>query len=76
MNSLNVVKGQRYRHFKGNIIEVLEVAKHTETLEDMVVYRHDNTIWVRPYKMFIEPVDKEKYPNVTQEFRFELIEND
>lgn len=65
--------GEVYRHFKGNIITVLEIAKHTENLEEMVVYEHDGEIWVRPLSMFLEKVDKEKYPDVEQEYRFELI---
>lgn len=71
---MEVIKGQKYRHFKGNVITVLEIAKNTETLEMMVVYDHDGTIWVRPYEMFISKVDKEKYPDVEQEYRFQLVE--
>ena len=70
------VKIGKYRHFKGRIYEVIAIAKHSETLEEMVVYKHDNDIWVRPYSMFIEKVDKEKYPNISQEYRFELMDND
>lgn len=48
-----------YKHYKGNIYEVLGIAKHSETLEDMVVYkatyqRDGENLWVRPLKMFIE----------------------
>lgn len=71
---MEVIKGQKYRHFKGNVITVLEIAKNTETLEMMVVYDHDGTIWVRPYEMFVSKVDKEKYPDVEQEYRFQLVE--
>ena len=69
-------KGEKYRHFKGNIITVLEIAKNTETLEEMVVYEHDGEIWVRPMEMFISEVDHEKYPDVEQTYRFELIEDE
>ncbi len=69
-----VEAGQKYRHFKGAICEIIAVAKDSETLEDMVVYKHEGQIWVRPYKMFTSLVDKEKYPNTEQEYRFELIE--
>lgn len=67
--------GAKYKHFKGTIMEVIALAKHSETLEDMVVYKHleDNQVWVRPLDMFNSKVDKEKYPNVTQEYRFEEI---
>ena len=65
----------KFKHFKGHVIEVLEIAKHTETLEDMVVYKHleSGNIWVRPLSMFYDKVDKEKYPDVLQEYRFEEV---
>lgn len=65
--------GEKYRHFKGMEITILALCKHTETLEEMVVYEHDGETWVRPLSMFLERVDKEKYPNVEQEYRFEKI---
>jgi len=65
--------GEVYRHFKGMIIEIIAVGKNTETLEEMVVYNHDGEIWIRPLEMFMSKVDKEKYPEVTQEYRFEYI---
>lgn len=65
--------GQAYRHFKGNIIMVLGVATHTETKEDLVVYMHNDKIWARPLDMFLSEVDHEKYPDVTQKYRFERI---
>lgn len=49
-----------YQHYKGQYYEVLDVARHTETLEDMVVYRAlygEQGLWVRPLKMFLEPVE-------------------
>lgn len=52
----------RYRHFKGNEYELLYVAKHSETMEDMVVYRAlygERGVWVRPAKMWNEPVEHE-----------------
>ena len=70
---MEIIVGKKYRHFKGNIIEILAIAKHTEILEDMVVYTHDNNVWVRPYSMFLDKVDKEKYPDIKQEYRFEII---
>lgn len=68
--------GEKYRHFKGNMYEILCIGKDSETLEDVVIYRNlDNlNIWVRPLKEFISKVDKEKYPTVLQEYRFELID--
>ena len=67
-------KGEIYKHFKGNLYEVLAIAKHTETMEDMVVYREVNgeMTYVRSLEMFVSKVDKEKYPEVLQVYRFEL----
>ena len=49
----------RYRHYKGNFYEVLAVARHSETEEELVVYRKlydDHSLWVRPLGMFLEKV--------------------
>ena len=72
---MEVIVGRKYRHFKGTIYTVIAIAKNTETLDDMVIYKHDNDIWARPYDMFISKVDKVKYPNVEQEYRFELLDD-
>lgn len=66
--------GKKYKHFKGTIYEVIAIAKHTETLEDLVVYTHNDKIWARPYDMFAGEVDHEKYPNIKQKYRFEEID--
>lgn len=66
--------GKKYKHFKGTIYEVIAIAKHTETLEDLVIYKHDDKIWARPYDMFNSEVDHEKYPNIKQKYRFEEID--
>ncbi|MBR9692120.1 DUF1653 domain-containing protein [Candidatus Woesearchaeota archaeon] len=50
----------KYKHYKGNYYEVIGVAKHSETLQEMVVYKAlygDNSFWVRPKEMFFEMVD-------------------
>ena len=55
------IKTGYYRHFKGNMYKVLYNAKHSETMEDMVVYQAlygDMGIWVRPAEMFLEKVEK------------------
>ena len=68
--------GDIYRHFKGNLYEVVLIARDSETLEEKVVYKEVNgdAAYVRALPMFVSPVDKEKYPDVTQEFRFQLVE--
>ena len=66
-----------YKHFKGDYYLVEDIATHSETGEKYIIYRalYGNTsLYIRPYDMFISKVDKEKYPNVEQEYRFELQE--
>ena len=61
---MNEIRPGRYRHFKGNEYEVLGVAKHSETLEPMVVYRAlygEGGLWVRPASMWHEPVERDDY---------------
>ena len=73
MNELKV-KGI-YKHFKGDYYLVEDIAKDSETQEEVVVYRRldgDNGLWIRPKKMFLSEVDHEKYPTVKQKYRFEL----
>ncbi|WP_297629453.1 DUF1653 domain-containing protein [uncultured Slackia sp.] len=65
-----------YRHFKGNLYEVLGTVRHSETEEVFVLYRAlygDQGLWVRPFEMFCEKVDKAAYPQVEQEYRFEKV---
>lgn len=58
------LKKGKYRHFKGGEYELIDIAKHSETCEDMVVYRAlygEHGLWVRPAAMWTETVDRDGY---------------
>ena len=66
------IKPGKYRHFKGNLYEVIGIAHHSETMEELVVYRAlygEHGLWVRPAAMWIETVDRDGY----QGPRFEYL---
>lgn len=69
--------GHVYRHFKGYLAVPVMLATHSETGEELVIYTCTNpysrslSIYARPKEMFLSPVDKNKYPNATQTWRFE-----
>lgn len=70
-------KGEKYKHFKlGKIVTIIGISRHTETEEILVVYEYEGHIWNRPLEMFMSEVDKGKYPNAEQKYRFELVESE
>ena len=73
--------GKTYKHFKGSLYKVIDIVYDSESNNDseykkVVIYQAlygENLKWARPYDMFNSLVDKEKYPNVEQEYRFEEV---
>lgn len=65
-----------YRHFKGNVYQIITIARHSETKMKMVVYQQlyaPYEVYVRPLDMFMSRIDTKKYPNEKQSYRFEKL---
>lgn len=64
--------GDTVQHFKGGFYKIIAIGTNTETEEKMVVYQSlkDKRVWIRPYDMFISEVNREKYSNTYQPYRF------
>ena len=86
MTEKELISGTVVKHFKRELIEgekgtqycyeILGIAEHTESGERLVIYRAlygDFGIYARPVEMFLSKTDKKKYPEIEQEYRFELL---
>lgn len=74
--NLEEYKGSIFRHFKGDHYLLMDIAVHSETREKLVIYKalyEDCMVTARPIQMFLSRVDKEKYPEVEQIYRFEPV---
>ena len=66
-----IIEGKTYRHYKGNVYRIIALGKHSETLEDLVIYQSikDDKVWVRPKQMWNDVIDSKGT------LRFTLVED-
>lgn len=76
MRKEEIEEGSIWQHFKGDIMKVIKIVKHSESLEDMVLYEHSNQLWVRPITSFLsaEDISERKDNKTGQKYRFEKID--
>lgn len=77
MKEQDIRAGDIYRHYQGNLYQIVTVGKHAETLEEYVVYQAlygEFQVYIRDRQDFLKKLDNEKYPEVQQKYRFEKVE--
>lgn len=78
--NMKIIKGDIYKHFKGNLYKVIDIVNSADDMsKKVVIYQAlygDKLKWARDYDEFASLVDKNKYPNISQKYRFERVRND
>lgn len=76
MRNESIEVGSKWQHFKGDVMEVLMIVKHSETLEEMIIYKHGDSDWARPIISFLsdEDVSKREDNQTGQKYRFEKLD--